>query len=178
MNSSSNNNSGWTLVRSRAEVRHEKRRQMGGWMGSRETQAYPIYRNDEDDNGKEFYIQGQDWRPVILRRDVENSHVVQQSAKEGPNRRATAKSGLDAQQARKLENLETAQKAKELSAESRQDMQNLRTALGWTQDKLNQQCWFSKNTIREIEAGRLCPTGPQLTLLNRVLKTNLKYATS
>lgn len=172
--SSSSNNGGWTLVRSKAEIRHERHRQMGGWMGRVDSTGGPVYRNSEDDNGKEFYIQGQDWRPVILRRENENSHTVQQASKDGPNR--VAKGGLDANQARKLENLEVAGKAKELSVETRQDIMTLRTGLGWSQDQLNNQCWFPKNTIREIEAGRLCPTGPQLNLLNRVLKTNLKYA--
>jgi len=53
-----------------------------------------------------------------------------------------------------------------------------RTAAGWNQVQLNQQCGFPVNTIREIEAGRLTPNTQQLNTLNRVLKTGLKYETS
>jgi hypothetical protein len=67
---------------------------------------------------------------------------------------------------------------KSLSAESRTAIVRLRTALTppMTQSDLERACSFPKNTIRDIEAGRLCPTPTQLNVLNRVLRTTLKYA--
>ena len=39
-------------------------------------------------------------------------------------------------------------------------------------------CGFPVNTVREIEAGRLCPTPQMLDVLNKVLKAKLKYNTA
>jgi ribosome-binding protein aMBF1 (putative translation factor) len=65
---------------------------------------------------------------------------------------------------------------KTLSSESRQEIVNKRAAAGQTQTQLNVLCNFPVNTIRDIEAGRYSPTPAQLNVLNRVLKTGLKYA--
>lgn len=67
---------------------------------------------------------------------------------------------------------------KSLSATSRAEIIKLRTTMEpkKTQAELNTACAFPANTIRDIEAGRLCPTPKQLEVLNRVLKTALKYA--
>lgn len=67
---------------------------------------------------------------------------------------------------------------KALSSESRAEMIRLRTSQTppMTQADLNRACSFPINTIRDIEAGRLCPTPTQLNVLNRVLRTTLKYA--
>jgi ribosome-binding protein aMBF1 (putative translation factor) len=67
---------------------------------------------------------------------------------------------------------------KSLSAESRAEIIKLRTSMEpkKTQAELNTACSFPANTIRDIEAGRLCPTPKQLEVLNRVLHTTLKYA--
>jgi ribosome-binding protein aMBF1 (putative translation factor) len=67
-------------------------------------------------------------------------------------------------------------KKKYLTNESRQAIIQLRVANKWSQADLNTQCAFPPNTIRDIEAGRATPTGQQLTILNRVLKTTLKFA--
>jgi ribosome-binding protein aMBF1 (putative translation factor) len=74
-----------------------------------------------------------------------------------------------------LENTEIG-KQKALTPESRQMIIQKRVALGKNQVQLNQDCRFPVNTIREIEAGRLCPTIQQVNMLNRVLSANLKYA--
>ena len=64
-----------------------------------------------------------------------------------------------------------------LSAASRAEIVRIRTTgdLKRTQAELNTACSFPPNTIREIEAGRLTPTPTQLNVLNRVLRTTLKY---
>jgi ribosome-binding protein aMBF1 (putative translation factor) len=66
---------------------------------------------------------------------------------------------------------------KSLSAVSRTEIVRLRTAREppLTQAGLNTACSFPPHTIRDIEAGRLCPTPTQLNVLNRVLRTALKY---
>jgi ribosome-binding protein aMBF1 (putative translation factor) len=69
-------------------------------------------------------------------------------------------------------------KQKTLTAESRQEIIQKRVALGKNQVQLNQDCRFPVNTIREFEAGRLCPTVQQLNMLNRVLRASLKYTAS
>jgi len=67
-------------------------------------------------------------------------------------------------------------KLKALTTESRQEIIQKRVALGKNQVQLNQDCRFPVNTIREFEAGRLCPNTQQLNTLNRVLHASLKYA--
>ena len=81
----------------------------------------------------------------------------------------------EAAASRKLEQTEIG-KLKQLTIESRTEMVQKRVALGKNQVALNQDCRFPVNTIRDIEAGRLCPTPTQLAVLNRVLKASLKYA--
>ena len=72
---------------------------------------------------------------------------------------------------------ETPVPTKSLSAESRATIVRLRTDREppMTQAGLNTACSFPANTIRDIESGRLCPTPTQLNVLNRVLRTALKY---
>ena len=67
--------------------------------------------------------------------------------------------------------------ARALSAASRAEIVRLRTTQEpkKTQTELNTACSFPPHTIRDIEAARLVPTPTQLNVLNRVLKTNLKY---
>lgn len=74
---------------------------------------------------------------------------------------------------------ETPVPVKSLSSESRAQIIRLRTTRtpSWTQTELNTACSFPPHTIRDIEAGRLCPTPTQLNVLNRVLRTALKYET-
>ena len=75
-----------------------------------------------------------------------------------------------------LDNATEPVKMKELSSESRQAMMGVRAANKWTQVELNRLCGFPVNTIREMEAGRQCPNPKQLSIINRVLKTQLKVA--
>jgi hypothetical protein len=64
-----------------------------------------------------------------------------------------------------------------LTAASRAEIVRIRTTTEpkKTQAELNTACAFPPHTIRDIEAGRLTPTPTQLNVLNRVLRTNLKY---
>jgi len=74
---------------------------------------------------------------------------------------------------------ETPVPTKSLGAVSRAEIVRLRTTREppMTQAVLNTACSFPANTIRDIESGRLCPTPTQLNVLNRVLRTALKYDT-
>ncbi len=106
----------------------------------------------------------QDWEPVVIR----SSGAATAAKKVAGNKVAP-----EVAHARKILNSEIA-KPKQLAPESRQEIVTTRAAMKKSQVELNQLCNFPVNTIREIEAGRLCPTIGQLNTLNRVLKTGLK----
>jgi len=115
----------------------------------------------------------QDWEPVTVRRSGAGHR--QSYAATGATKivvRAGDQSGT--QEKRKVEETEIG-RPKQLSSESRTEIIQKRVALGKSQVQLNQDCRFPVNTMREIESGRLCPTQPQLNMLNRVLKASLKY---
>ncbi len=78
--------------------------------------------------------------------------------------------------ARRLDDDDLPKPTKSLSSESRALIVRKRTEAEQTQTQLNTACSFPPNTIRDIESGKLCPTPTQLNVLNRVLKTQLKYA--
>jgi ribosome-binding protein aMBF1 (putative translation factor) len=108
----------------------------------------------------------QDWETIKIRSI---------SKKTAPSRPAHA-AGTKALRA--VEDDDAPPKApRSLSAASRAEIVRLRTAMEpkKTQAELNTACSFPPHTIRDIEAGRLTPTPTQLNVLNRVLKTNLKY---
>lgn len=65
-------------------------------------------------------------------------------------------------------------KQKVLSVESRILLTQRRADLKKTQIELNSSCQFPTNTLREIESGRMQPTGSQMKTLNRVLGLQLK----
>ena len=62
-----------------------------------------------------------------------------------------------------------------LSSETRQQIIAKRVEQKWSQGDLDKQCNFPQHTMREIESGRAVPTPTQLNVLNRVLKTALKF---
>lgn len=117
----------------------------------------------------------QDWTPVRITRSktASSSKVVPL-----PQRTIQTRSHFtpEAQQLRKIEEAEVPTKPKQLAPTSRQEIITRRVANKWSQVELNQNCSFPINTIREIEAGRLCPSIQQLNTLNRVLKCGLHYA--
>lgn len=106
-------------------------------------------------------MDGQDWETVVVgkRRTTELK------------RRPVM--GVTAHHADETEELPLPKKA--LLSDSRHIIVAKRAENGWKQDQLNARCAFPVHTIRDIESGRLCPTPTQLNVLNRVLKTNLKY---
>jgi ribosome-binding protein aMBF1 (putative translation factor) len=116
----------------------------------------------------------QDWEPVVVRRSGA-SHRQSYAATGATKIVVRAGDQAAAQGKRKVEETEIG-RSKQLSIESRTEIIQKRVALGKSQVQLNQDCRFPVNTMREIESGRLCPTQPQLNMLNRVLKAALKYS--
>lgn len=113
----------------------------------------------------------QDWDTVIVRkRAIARKAAGAAASANKPRVRFTE----DAERLRKLEAADGPTKPKQMSAASRQEMIQRRNAAGWSQMELNTRCSFPPNTIREIEAGRLCPNGAILNVLNRVLGASLR----
>ena len=63
---------------------------------------------------------------------------------------------------------------KMLTPKSRSDMAQARVAKGFTQRQLDQRCQFPANTVNGWEAGKTCPTGPQINILHRILGIKLE----
>jgi len=113
-------------------------------------------------------MDGQDWEVVqIKKRGNKNNNTNANIHKLQLTPGAAA--------ARKIEQGDVG-KPRTLSVESRNEITQRRVALGKNQVQLNQDCRFPVNTIRDIESGRYCPNPSQLSLLNRVLRTNMKYS--
>ena len=100
-------------------------------------------------------MQGQDWEPVILRRCKPAKHAI------STNHRIPA--GETRPEA--LPNT----KALMLTGKSRSEMAQVRVSKGWTQKQLDMHGQFPANSCNAWEAGKLCPTGPQLQKLHRLL---------
>ena len=119
----------------------------------------------------------QDWTPVIVTRPSTRSGSRPSAiAAKGPKiitERDGAARNASAHAA-KLEAADAPVKPKMLSTESRKLLTATRVSIGKTQVQLNQQCAFPPNTIRELEAGHVHPTGAQLNRLNRELRIGLK----
>lgn len=129
-------------------------------------------------NNYQIYIiqmEGQDWTPVILknRKAVTNADI--QTAKENPIQERKGFAKTMGASLHKIEISEVAGSLKRLSNDSKQTIIAKRTTAGWNQARLNQECNFPVNTIRDIECGKICPNVQQLNILNRILKTGLTY---
>jgi ribosome-binding protein aMBF1 (putative translation factor) len=118
----------------------------------------------------------QDWTPVIVASRPVTRSGSRPTVVKGPKtiveRDGNARNA--SAHAAKLEAADAPVKPKMLSSESRKLLTATRVALGKTQVQLNQQCAFPPNTIRELEAGHIHPTGAQLNKLNRELRIGLK----
>jgi ribosome-binding protein aMBF1 (putative translation factor) len=118
----------------------------------------------------------QDWTPVIVTRpSTRSGSRPSATAVKGPKiitERDGAARNASAHAA-KLEAADAPVKPKMLSTESRKLLTATRVSIGKTQVQLNQQCAFPPNTIRELEAGHVHPTGAQLNRLNRELRIGL-----
>ena len=76
-------------------------------------------------------------------------------------------------QLRKLEDALPA-KPQFLTGKSRSEMAQMRVSKGWTQKQLDMNGQFPANSCNGWEAGKLCPTGPQLQKLHRILGIKLE----
>lgn len=117
-------------------------------------------------------MDGQDWTPVVLG-NKKAKVLVGTSQREIVEKKSL--SNTMGASFHKLETTETAGSLKRLSNESRQTIVAKRAAAGWNQARLNQECNFPVNTIRDIECGKICPNVQQLNVLNRILKVGLTY---
>lgn len=114
-------------------------------------------------------MDNQDWTPVtIKKKGSSGSSSSSSSSRLVPKQAIPGSATL-----RKLEDTEFG-KPKQLSVESRNEIVQKRVALGKNQVQLNQDCRFPVNTIRDIENGRICPSGAQLNMLNRILRSAIK----
>lgn len=114
----------------------------------------------------------QDWELVTIKRKASASASSASSKAAGAQGRPSY--SPQASSSRKLANATEAGRHKILTAESRNFIVARRSADAITQVQLNQRCAFPPNTIRDIEAGKVCPSIGQLNTLNRILKCGLK----
>jgi len=63
---------------------------------------------------------------------------------------------------------------KVLSGKSRSDMAQARVAKGMTQKQLDQRGQFPANSCNSWESGKVCPSGPQINILHRLLGIKLE----
>jgi ribosome-binding protein aMBF1 (putative translation factor) len=103
----------------------------------------------------------QNWDPVIIR---SKTAVTAAKKHSGPN---------VSEAARKLEAADVG-KLKMLTGKSRSEMAQARVAKGFTQKQLDQRGQFPANSCNSWEAGKVCPTGPQINILHRLLGIKLE----
>ncbi len=65
-------------------------------------------------------------------------------------------------------------KLKILTSKSRGDIAQARIAKGLTQKQLDQLGQFPTNSCNLWESGKVCPSGPQINILHRILKIKLE----
>lgn len=108
----------------------------------------------------------QDWSPVVL-------HRKKSAATLAAERQNQPRASPEAIRLAKLANDEPV-KQKSLTSESRKDLVAARIALKKSQVDMDRQCAFPQHTFRDIEAGRVTPTGAMLNRINRELKISLR----
>jgi len=107
----------------------------------------------------------QNWEPVTLR---SSSTLAKKTVQHSPLNLSEA-----AHAARKLENSDVA-KLKMLTGKSRSEMAQARVAKGMTQKQLDQRGQFPANSCNLWESGKVCPSGPQINMLHRLLGIKLE----
>ena len=119
----------------------------------------------------------QDWTVVTVKRSSRGGGSLHHNPEKKSVMAKTIVSRVNHQQLQEATKLDATEigKPKQLTPESRNEIIQKRLALGKTQIQLNQDCRFPANTIREFEAGRVCPNQQKLQILNRLLKVSLKY---
>jgi len=115
----------------------------------------------------------QDWANIVIGTKISSASTANAPKVSGTNTLLKVITGA-ASSARNLDTATDVGKLKELTSESRQAMMSARVANKLTQVELNQRCAFPANTIRDMEAGRLTPNQKQLSILQRILKIQLK----
>ena len=108
-----------------------------------------------------------DWASIVIGKSVKVPKVA------GTNTLQKVSTAA-ANSARALDDATEVGKRKELTSESRQAMMSARAANKMTQVELNQRCAFPANTIRDIESGKTTPNQSQVSILQRILKIQLK----
>lgn len=91
----------------------------------------------------------QDWTPVVLTKPVPSVSKSKSKPTEEP-------------------------KPKILTSKSRADIAQARIAKGLTQKQLDQLGQFPTNSCNLWESGKVCPSGPQINILHRILKIKLE----
>ena len=108
-------------------------------------------------------MQGQDWEPVILRRCKAAKPTKPANPANPTNYRIPAETST-----------EPSLTLPKLTGKSRSEMAQVRVSKGWTQKQLDMHGQFPANSCNAWEAGKLCPTGPQLQKLHRLLGIKLE----
>jgi len=110
-------------------------------------------------------MEHQNWEPVTIR----SASAVTIATKKalGPKLSEVAHA------TRKLENSDVT-KLKMLTGKSRSEMAQARVAKGMTQKQLDQKGQFPANSCNSWEAGKVCPSGPQINILHRLLGIKLE----
>jgi ribosome-binding protein aMBF1 (putative translation factor) len=108
-------------------------------------------------------MDNQDWSSITIRNPLSRTDTKQQSIRVPEA----------AHSMKKIEQAEIG-KFKVLSIKSRSELAQARSAKGMTQKQLDQKCQFPPNTCNSWEAGKACPTGPQINILHRILGIKLE----
>lgn len=109
----------------------------------------------------------QDWTQVVIR-GTKNVPAASGAASSRIQQRLGEAKNIGAHLA-KLEEKEVG-KLKMLHPESRTALIQARVAMKLTQVQLDQRLAFPPHTIRDIEAGKIAPTGQQLNKLNNFFR--------
>jgi ribosome-binding protein aMBF1 (putative translation factor) len=111
------------------------------------------------------HMEHQDWNPVTVRSASVVSSLVKKTSGPAVSEASHA--------TRKIESMEVG-KLKILSGKSRSEMAQARVAKGLTQKQLDQKGQFPANSCNSWESGKICPSGPQINILHRILGIKLE----
>lgn len=112
-----------------------------------------------------LHMDHQNWEPVTIRSSIAVAKKTNQQHHVTFSETAVA--------ARKVENSDIT-KLKMLTGKSRSEMAQARVAKGMTQKQLDQKGQFPANSCNSWEAGKVCPNGPQINILHRILGIKLE----
>jgi ribosome-binding protein aMBF1 (putative translation factor) len=107
----------------------------------------------------------QNWDPVVIRSTAAITAAAKKISGPKVSEAVHAVRKLDAADVGKL---------KMLTGKSRSEMAQARVAKGMTQKQLDQRGQFPANSCNSWEAGKICPSGPQINILHRLLGIKLE----